>query len=274
MPAPAARRRQHLVRSSRAHRAGLQALQGTGTPFLVGGAYALEHYTEIVRGTKDLDGHVRPGDSERLLSGLSALGFRVEWTSSHWLAKAFRGRDFIDIIFNSGNGICPVDEAWFEFAEPGQVLGMPVRLCPVEEMIWSKSFVQERERYDGADIAHLLRARGRGLAWRRLLDRFGPHWRVPLGHLVLFGFVYPGDRDRIPRWVMRELLRRLAREVEDRRRPTRLCQGTLLSRAQYLVDVTRWGYRDARCRPVGPLSPDAVRDWTRAYRAPVADDGD
>ena len=52
----------------------------------------------------------------------------------------------------------------------------------------------ERERYDGADIAHLLRARADQLAWRRLLRRFGPHWRVLLGHLVLFGFVYPGER--------------------------------------------------------------------------------
>ncbi len=59
-------------------------------------------------------------------------------------------------------------------------------------MIWSKAFIMERERYDGADIAHLILACGRDLDWRRLLGRFGRRWRVLLSHLVLFGFVYPG----------------------------------------------------------------------------------
>jgi hypothetical protein len=44
-----------------------------------------------------------------------------------------------------------VDDLWFAHATPGDVLGIPVRLCPPEEMIWSKAFIMERERYDGAD---------------------------------------------------------------------------------------------------------------------------
>ena len=35
---------------------------------------------------------------------------------------------------------------------------MPGPLIPAEEMIWSKAFIMERERYDGADVAHILRA--------------------------------------------------------------------------------------------------------------------
>ena len=37
------------------------------------------------------------------------------------------------------------------------VLDKEVKLCPPEEIIWSKSFIMERERFDGADINHLLR---------------------------------------------------------------------------------------------------------------------
>jgi len=52
-----------------------------------------------------------------------------------------------------------------------------VGLTPVEEMLWSKAFVMERHRYDGADIAHLIRARGEHFDWNRLLQRFGPTGR-------------------------------------------------------------------------------------------------
>jgi hypothetical protein len=41
------------------------------------------------------------------------------------------------------------------------------------------------------------------------------------------------------------------------------CQGTLLSRSQYLPDLER-GYRDARLPPYGRLTPDEVEAWTDA----------
>ena len=46
-----------------------------------------------------------------------------------------------------------VRDDWRYLAECG--LGAEVLLCPVEEILWSKGYIQERERYDGADIAHL-----------------------------------------------------------------------------------------------------------------------
>src|SRR5688572_28454831 len=99
----------------------------------------------------------------------------------------------------------------------------------------------ERERYDGADIAHVIRASADTMDWDRLLRRFDGNWRVLFAHLVMFGFIYPCDRHRIPAGVMRELIARLDREATVPG-PERLCQGTLISRAQYLVDVDRWGY--------------------------------
>jgi hypothetical protein len=155
-----------------------------------------------------------------------------------------------------------VDDGWFEYAVPAEVLGIPVKLCPPEETIWSKALIMERERYDGADVAHLIRALGPGLDWPRLLRRFGPHWRVLLSHLILFGFVYPGERWRIPPKVMRELTKRLLTEVDAGHPDERLCGGTLLSRAQYLPDVQAWGYRDARLSPTGSMTDDDVVRWT------------
>jgi hypothetical protein len=226
----------------------LTILTETRLPFLIGGALALRHYTGVVRHTKDLDLFARPQDYPRILEQLAAQGYRTELTDPHWLAKIFAREDFVDVIFSSGKGLGPVDDAWFEHAVEGEVLGLPVRLCAPEEMIWSKAFIMERERYDGADIAHLLRACCAEMDWQRLLQHFGEYWRVLFSHLILFGFIYPGERQRIPAWVMLELVRHLQSELDSPSDPEQICQGTFLSNTQYLIDLERWGYQDARLR--------------------------
>ena len=83
-----------------------------------------------------------------------------------------------------------------------------------------------------------------------------------LSHVVLFGFIYPPERSRIPRWVMDELLRRLREETSDPPATDKVCRGTLLSWSQYLVDVSDGGWRDARLKPEGNLSAQQIREWT------------
>jgi hypothetical protein len=199
-----------------------------------------------------------------VLDALAKAGHATEVTFSHWLGKAFNDGDFVDVIFSSGNGIAKVDEHWFEHATTGRFLDEKVQICPAEEMIWSKAFILERERYDGADINHLLRERGPRLDWERLLDRFGPHWRVLLSHLVLFGFVYPSERRQIPEWVMAVLLRRLEKETQGLSPRDRVCQGTIVSRIQYVMDVEHWDYRDARQDAESGMSADQIQLWTDA----------
>ncbi len=245
----------------------LAVLNEAGVPFLVGGAYALAEHAAIERHTKDLDIFIRPDDRDMILSALDAAGFRTEVPFPHWLAKAYGDDGFIDVIYSSGNGVVRVDQEWFAYASDGEILGVPVKLCPAEEMIWSKGYVQERERFDGADIAHLIRCRGTTMDWRRLRRRFGDHWRVLFGHLVAFGFIYPAERDKIPRWLLQELSERLVAEIEAPSPSGQMCFGTLLSREQYLPDIGRWGYHDARLKPMGQMSAEEVAHWTAAIAA-------
>jgi hypothetical protein len=242
----------------------LSTLAEAEIPFLVGGAYAFERYVGIPRHTKDFDIFVRPRDAQRVLDLLAERGFPSDMVFPHWLGKALCGDDFVDVIFSSGNGTCPVDESWFEHGVDDIVLGMPVKLVPAEEMIWQKAMIMERERYDGADVAHVLRAQADRLDWPRLLQRFDEHWRVLFSHLVLFGFVYPTDRNKVPRKVMDGLIRRLRAEMREPAADEELCQGTLLSREQYLIDVGAWGMRDARLKPAGKMSKREVAHWTAA----------
>lgn len=247
------------------YRRALSLMGEWGIPYLVGGAYAFHVYTGIERHTKDFDLFVRPADAAGVLARFAEAGYRAELTHPHWLGKVYHEDAFVDLIFRSGNAVCEVDDEWFAHGVSGDVFERHARICPAEEMIWSKAFVMERERFDGADVAHLIRARGDRLDWPRLLRRFGPHWRVLLAQLVLFGFIYPGEREKVPDPVMSDLLRRL--QDEGALTPggdARLCQGTLLSRSQYLVDLERWEYEDARLSPRGRMSAEELAHWTES----------
>ena len=228
----------------------ISLLRAARVNFLVGGAWALTHYTGIEAQTKDLDLFLRPADAERALEALAGAGYETELTSPIWIGKAFHGDDLVDLIFSSGNGVCVVDDDWFAHAKRASVLGHRLRLVPREEMIWSKAFLMERDRFDGADVLHLLRS-GRGaIDGERLLARFGLHWRVLLVHVVLFDYVYPSDRAAIPRALRDELLGRAVTEARgasaQAREDVALCFGTFLSRHSFQSDLETGGLIDAR----------------------------
>jgi hypothetical protein len=83
---------------------------------------------------------------------------------------------------------------------------------------------------------------------------------------VLFGFIYPGDRAKVPVWVIEELTSRMREETASS--DEKVCNGTIISRQQYLKDVGEWGYEDARLVD-GVMSAEDIELWT----AGIAVDG-
>ena len=245
------------------HRRSVAALQAANVPFLIGGAYVVEAYAGVSRRTKDFDLYVQPRDVRAAMDALARARYETEMTFPHWLAKAGRGQDHVDLIFRAGNGLCEVDDSWFERARDDELLGLQVNLCAPEEMIWMKAYIMERERFDGADIAHILRRCAVEIDWPHLVRRFGPDWRVLLSHLVLFGYIYPSERARIPVAVIEDLIARLRSEAKTAA-PGRLCRGPLLSRKQYLVDIQEWGFRDARLEERVHMNTKDIAHWTKA----------
>jgi hypothetical protein len=240
------------------YRRALGDLRDAKIPYLIGGAYALGVHTGIHRETKDLDLFTVPAVAPAMLRLFSDLGYASRLVARHWLGKVTWEDAIIDIIFGFRNGVSQLDESWFDHAVDAVLFDVPVRVLAPEEMIWSKAFVMERERYDGADIAHLMRGRAADLDWDRLIDRFGDYWPLLLHYVVLFGFIYPAERPTIPEWVVRELTDRW--RLQGGAPGPEICQGTLLSHLQYVHDVQILGLPDARLLPLGNLTEQGINE--------------
>jgi hypothetical protein len=240
----------------------MQLLRDSNIDFLVGGAYALAHHTGIDRDTKDFDLFLRPDEVTPALAIWRKAGYAADYTFAHWLAKVQSGRVYVDIIFRSGNGLGGVDAAWFQHAQNATIFGLPVKVIAPEEMIWQKAYIMERERFDGADVAHLLSACATALDWNRLMKRFGPDWRVLWSHLILFGFIFPSKRKLIPWKLMQGFWAKALREQGEGIVGEPVCNGTLLSRIQYQPDLGE--FLDVRKNRRSEMSELELRRWVEA----------
>ncbi|SFC36155.1 Nucleotidyl transferase of unknown function [Parapedobacter composti] len=226
------------------YREALALLQEHQCDFLIGGGYAIVHYTGVQRATKDLDLFCQAQEYPKILKCFADKGYRTELTDSRWLAKVFDGEHFIDIIFDTVNNICKVDDTWFAHAEEGDFYGIPVKFVPPEELIWCKIYVQNRERNDSADINHLLLKVGHRLDWARLWKRLDAHWHLLLAQLLIFQFVYPADyRNIIPDWLFHDLLSRAKEQYDLPPSLEKVCRGPLIDQTQYEVDIKIWNYK-------------------------------
>ena len=213
-------------------------------PFLIAGTFAVSAYTGISRPTKDFDIFCKAGDYPRILSHFKSCGYAIEIEDDRWLGKVFKGRHFFDVIFASWNGTMPVGEQWFENALHVQMNNFPVSIIAPTELIWSKSFIQLRHRYDGADVAHVILKAHDRIDWEKLLGYMEVHWEVLLIHLLNFRWIYPSERDKVPLWLMDELLDRLSGQRNLPLPQMKICRGRMYSRIDYEIDVNEWGFAD------------------------------
>jgi hypothetical protein len=222
----------------------LGLLEECGTNFMLGGAFAMFNYTGIYRDTKDLDVFCKPSEYSRIMKFFAEKGFRTELTDVRWLAKIFKGEYFIDLIFDTVNNICTVDDTWYDHSTKGEFAGMPVKFIPAEELIWCKIYVQNRERYDGADLNHIILKYGKNLDWKRILFRMDPHWHLLLSQIINFQFVYPADyHEIIPKWLFDELIGRANEQYDLPPAVERVCRGPVIDQTQYMVDIKDWNYK-------------------------------
>src|SRR5947209_19577145 len=147
---------------------------------MIGGAYAMQLHAGVVRDAKDLDVFCTAGDFPALLRALGDAGFETEITDDAWLGKARHGDHFVDLIFSSANRSAPVDSVWLERAQRVNLFGRTVLVASAEEVIWSKSTVQDRDRVHCDDVVHITRRSVSHLEVSHLLDPTGTDAKVPV----------------------------------------------------------------------------------------------
>jgi hypothetical protein len=167
-------------------------------------------------------------------------GFRHEVCDPIWLAKVHRCRYFVDFITGMSNGVIVVDESWIDRAHPANICGVSSRVIAPEEMLVSKLFVTRRERFDGADIAHIIYASRGELDWGRILQRAGESWELVLWSLLLFKYVYPANTGYVPMSLWDDLIGRLTTNLRAPD-PKAKFRGTLIDDAMFAIDVEEWG---------------------------------
>jgi hypothetical protein len=219
----------------------LQLLIDNNIHFMVGGGISLVRHANIER-IHDLDIFCKPGDATKIVSLLRENKIQATMLDDKWIAQLTDGDMKVDFIFSAPNGQATVDDAWFSHAKPTKLFGMPLLLVPPEEVIWSKVYIQHRDRFDGADINHIMLTSGSELNWHRLLERLDAHWELLLGAIINFRFVYPSERDLVPRWLMNELILRVQLQLTIPPPTGKVCRGLLMAPEDYQTDLSEGGF--------------------------------
>jgi hypothetical protein len=221
-------------------------------PYAVAGAFALQAHTGICRDTKDLDLFLTSENAVAALSLLRKKGFECEVCDPVWLFKAHREGFFVDLITGMSNATIVVEDSWIERSKPATVHGVRTRVLAAEELLCSKLFVTRRERFDGADIAHVIYGTKGKLDWQRVLKLTGDNWEVLLWALILFRYVYPAQTSYVPAELWRDLLNRFTDAVSHPD-PQAKFRGSLIDDKMFAIDLNEWGldnimqeYRDRR----------------------------
>ena len=129
--------------------------------------------------THDIDLFVRPDDAREVLKALEDAGFETEERFPHWLYKAHKDGQLVDIIFRSSGDIY-LDDEMLARAETLEFKGREFKAIPPEDLLIIKAIVHDehmpRHWHDALSVVataeidweYLLRRARRGA--RRVLS--------------------------------------------------------------------------------------------------------
>ena len=144
------------------------ALREAGIPFVVGGGVASWAHG-APETDHDLDFLVKPGDAERALELLAALGLRPERPPEPWLFKAHDGGVLVDLIFAPA-GI-ELDDALIERSPVLEVFAVPMRVLRPEDILVTKLTAMTEHTLDFRPCLEIARAVREQIDWAVLRRR-------------------------------------------------------------------------------------------------------
>lgn len=121
----------------------VEAFERAEVPYLLVGGLASSALGRP-RFTADIDFFVRGEDAKRALEALDDAGFDTEETNPKWIYKAWQGDVQIDVLFKVMGDIY-LDDEMLARAPELEVLGVPVKVVPPEDLIVIKAAVHDED---------------------------------------------------------------------------------------------------------------------------------
>ena len=186
----------------------LRAARLRGISNAVGGSGALAMYCGMIRPIKDLDLYIKPEDAEAMIALLQEQGLRDYYDQlpydRGWIYRSTADDTIVDVIWQMANRRTQVDDAWLTYGEEIEIAGEPARLMPLEELVWTKIYVLQRDRSDWPDILNIIDVAADRIDWRRLVERVGEDTPLLFALMNIFGWLRPHCANRLPGWLRKE----------------------------------------------------------------------
>jgi hypothetical protein len=215
--------------------------RNAGVRFAFGGAFATAVYTGELRNTKDFDFYILPEDREAMIGAITRAGLQDYYErlpyDRTWIYRASVGDVIVDAIWAMANLRTWVEEPWLTGGPEVTIHGERVRAIPVEELIWCKLYVLQRERSDWGDVLNLIEARADTIDWDHLVSRLAEDAPLLTGALALFGWLAPDRARDIPKPIWTRLGLGL---------PERSRDPDVTRRRAALLDSRPWFHRQDR----------------------------
>jgi hypothetical protein len=187
------------------YRRVIREARALGVRFAFGGAFATACYTGQLRNTKDLDLYIVRGDLDAMKRAMSVAGLQDHYEQlpydRSWIYRSSRGDIIVDAIWAMANHRATVDERWVTEGPEVAIRGELVRAIPIDELIWCKLYVFQRQRCDWIDVFNLLDAQVQAVSWNQLMDQLGEDIPLLTGALAVFSWLAPDRARSIPRSV-------------------------------------------------------------------------
>jgi hypothetical protein len=186
----------------RIYKRAIRAVRDANIPFLLGGGFALATFTGRWRDTKDIDFYVMPQARQAAIQALKRAGFSdyiaIRAYDRGWIYRSVRSDVIVDIIWSMANRRARVDKTWFARAQPIMVRGEQVNVVPMEEFIWCKLYILQRDHCDWTDIFNLLYSSGPKVNWQHLIERLQNDTALLKAVLLVYCWLCPGRALQLP----------------------------------------------------------------------------
>lgn len=201
----------------------------------LGGAFATAVYTGELRNTKDLDFYILPEDRDRMREAIGRAGLhdlfdQLPYDRS-WIYRGATGDVIVDAIWAMANQRAQVDARWLSYGPEVTIRGEPLRVIPIEELIWAKLYIVQRARCDWTDVLNLIDAQTKSIEWQHLLARLEADIPLLAGTLSLFGWLVPNRAQNIPKPIWERL---------GMKQPPPSAEPDVTHRRAHLLDSRSW----------------------------------